>query len=258
MTPVAPFLADPRGRGAARASPADQRLPRRAWLVAARRGLATAVLWDPVGRASVGAFGWPGLVFAVRRVLLVAVVACIASPRSAPRATLARACAWPAPCSASSSPSSPWCSPCPSRPGTSRTSPGSRPGSDAVQRPRSIGALPASRSFAPVYPPHAVVHLLLTLFPAVLFILRGRVRTELRDARRRSTGSRCSCMASAPSRSGLLANRVRPLHLLARLDYGRGGAGRLPSPPRPARCGSRPALSALGPRARSITPRPSR
>ena len=54
------------------------RLPRRAWLAAAGAALATAVLWDPIGRV-IQALGWASLGLGVAAVALV--VAVLTLPR---------------------------------------------------------------------------------------------------------------------------------------------------------------------------------
>ena len=80
MTPVAPFMAI---LVAAALVPlaGGPRLPRRAWLAAAGAALATAVLWDPVGRV-IQALGWASLGLGV--VLAVVVVAVLTLPRLQP------------------------------------------------------------------------------------------------------------------------------------------------------------------------------
>jgi dolichyl-phosphate-mannose--protein O-mannosyl transferase len=77
MTPVAPFLAI---LVAAALVPllGRRRLPRRAWLAAAGAALATALLWEPIGRV-IEALGWVSLGVGVA--LGVALVAALSMPR---------------------------------------------------------------------------------------------------------------------------------------------------------------------------------
>jgi dolichyl-phosphate-mannose-protein mannosyltransferase len=90
MTPVAPFLAILAAAGLL-AFAGSARLPRRGVLVMAATAVATAVLWDPVGRLAAWvfwqlpgrvspAFGWVGLGVGLFLALLVVIVA--ASPQS--------------------------------------------------------------------------------------------------------------------------------------------------------------------------------
>jgi dolichyl-phosphate-mannose--protein O-mannosyl transferase len=90
MTPVAPFLAI-LAATALLAFAGNARLPRRGVLVMAVSGVATAVLWDPVGRLCgwlfwqlpqrvSPAFGWVGVSVGVLLALLVLIL--VVAPRS--------------------------------------------------------------------------------------------------------------------------------------------------------------------------------
>lgn len=80
----------------------------------------------------------------------------------------------------------------------------------------SVPAAPSpapSRSLAPVYLSHAMVHLLLTLFPAVLFILKDQFGQSYATLGA-TYGAAMLVYGLGAIPVGLLANRVRPLRFL--------------------------------------------
>jgi ABC-type hemin transport system substrate-binding protein len=77
-----------------------------------------------------------------------------------------------------------------------------------------LSAAPAtSRSLAPVYAAHALVHLLLTLFPAVLFILKSQ-SGESYAVLGATYGAAMLVYGLGAIPVGVFANRVRPLTFL--------------------------------------------
>jgi MFS family permease len=85
-----------------------------------------------------------------------------------------------------------------------------------------LSAAPAtSRSLAPVYAAHALVHLLLTLFPAVLFILRAQFG-ESYAVLGATYGAAMLVYGLGAIPVGIFANRVRPLTFL-RVSTGAAG-----------------------------------